>query len=254
MHILLSFMAKRLFPVLATGWLAAILPGEVVAGPVPACGTDTLSNYVSGSSLPGGCSVQGLVFSGFTYFPVSNAPLASGIRIGPAISGAGLSVTRTDGGAFSAAAGQSISFEIDFSVLVDAATPIFGAGLAMPGFTGTASATEYLCNGQAYIQPGGCAGSVPKSFAVGSAGIGNPTTAALQFPGLVTGTENIGLLVTVGTAGDAGSIAVVTADFAEVPAIPEPASWAGMLAGLIGAAAFSKRLPRRRRSLSACIP
>jgi hypothetical protein len=249
MHTLLSFMAKRLCPVIAAGWLAANVTGAAVAGTVPACSADTLSNYVSVSSVPGGeCSVEGLVFSGFTYHPVSNAPLASGIRIGPAFSGAGLSVTRTDGGAFSAAAGQGISFEIDFSVLVDVATPISGAGLAIPGFTGNASATEYLCDGQAYLYTGACTGSVPKSFAVGSAGIANPTTGALQFPGVVIGTENIGLLVTVGTAGDAGSIDVVTADFAEVAAIPEPASWASMLVGLIGVGALSKRFRRRRTS------
>jgi hypothetical protein len=252
MHTLLSFMAKRLGPVFAAGWIAAGLPGAVVAGPVPACGTDTLSSYIGSSSLPGaGCAVQGLVFSGFTYHPVSNAPLASGIRISPALSGAGLSVTRADGSAFSAAAGQSISFEIDFSVLVDAATPIYGAGLAMPGFAGNASATEYLCDGQAYLYTGGCAGSVAKSLAVGSAGIGNPTTAALQFPGPATGTESIGLLVTVGAAGDAGSIAVLTTDFAQVAAIPEPASWASMLVGLLGAGACSKRFARRRVSSAA---
>jgi hypothetical protein len=246
----LNARARRLWHQIAALAVFAIVIGAAgpsVAGPVPACAADSLSNYVNASVLPGAvCSVGALDFGGFSYHPTSNAPLASGIEIDPASTGTGLSIRRAGTGTFSAAAGQTISFEIDFTVTVDPASPIFGATLSIPGFSGNASATEFLCSSHSYVFTGGCAGALPQTFAVGNGGIANAATALLPFAGAVSGIENVGLVVTVGGIGSGGAIETVSSGFVQVSPVPELPSWATMLAGLVGAGAVGKRLRSRR--------
>jgi hypothetical protein len=156
--------------------------------PLPACGAASLAAYITITSNPpasGGCATGGLDYFNFSYHPVQNAPLASGINVTPTFSF----------GPATAAPGQVVNFEIDYLILLDAQLFIRSDSLSLDA-TGNVIATEYFCNDTQYIGNGLCLGSHPaQSLTVGTPVTGLSPSASMTFAQPVTTSQNVGVVL-----------------------------------------------------------
>ena len=218
----LSF--KLLFAVFAAGSISTALatPG------FPACGTDSLSNYITNTfSPPGGCAIGILDYFDFTYHPLSNAPLASAIQVTPTAKGFSF-------GPVTAALGQTVSFEIDYDIVIDPAPVITGGDLGLD-VGGSVLVTERFCNDIPYqFSTGTCLGGVaPEVLQVGTPDTGKLLSNSITFVHPATVSQQVAIVFTLSSIGNvAGSFDHLGAG-SIVTGIPEPAAAAGLLLGLV---------------------
>jgi hypothetical protein len=196
----------------------------------------------------GGCSVGILDYYNFTYHPVSNAPLASAIEVSiSSLPGSGFSFTRADGNAFTAAAGQTVQFEIDYNLIIDPAPIITGGDMNLDPPSGNVTVTEYFCNDVSYIYTGFCSGSLPETLTVGTAASGFPSSATIVFAKPALTSQAVGILFTLNGGTSGASFDGLDSTSQVLSLSPEPASAAGLLAGLLTLAGGYKLRKRRNR-------
>ena len=207
---------------------------------LPSCSTASLANYISTTGNPpasGGCAIGILDYYNMSYLPGSNAPAASNISVTP--SGSGFSF-----GPVTAAPGQTVQFEIDYDIFIDPAPIITGDDMRLD-VTGSVAVTEFFCNDVSYVGSGLCLGSTPApSLSVGTPDTGFPLTNSIVFAHPATVSQYVGIVFTL--KGGAGGASFDGLDSASIiSGIPEPASAAGFLVGVL-ALAGGYRLKRQR--------
>jgi hypothetical protein len=217
----------------------------VSASPTTPCSAGTLSSYESTYSAPLGCSIGILDYSGFTYHPVSNAPLASAITLTPETGG--FSFTQTNGLPFTASAGEIVQFEIDYNIIIDPAPILAGADNSIDPPTGNVTVTEFFCNDSQYVYSGSClTGFLANPVQTLSVGTIPPLTlsAAITFSTPATAFQGVGVLFTLNGTNGPSTFDGASADSVVIGDVPEPA--ACFLAGL-GLLAGSYTLRKRKR-------
>ena len=226
---------KLLVSFFVVGSLSSVFAGGT---PVPGCGPASLASYITTTATPpatGGCSIGILDYYNFAYLPTQNAPLASAINVAP--SGQGFTF-----GPITAAAGQTVSFEIDYQIYIDPTPVITGDNLGLD-VTGNITVTEFFCNDSRYLGNGLCLGHSADVLQVGNAN-GLPNTASITFTDPAHVSQEVGIVFTLvgGTSGASfeglNSASIVTS-------APEPASIAFTLFGL---AALAGGYKLRKRS------
>jgi hypothetical protein len=237
-----SFALKLLISVVAVGSFSTAFAGSSL----PSCGVASLASYITTTANPpasGGCAIGILDYFDFSYHPVSNAPLASAINVSPSVNGSGFSF-----GPVTAAAGQTVQFEIDYDLFIDPAPIITGDNLGLDPPTGNVVVTEYFCNDISYIGGGLCALSQPApSLTVGTPGTGFPyPSATITFAHPATTSQNVGIVFTL-TGGATGASFDGLDTVSLISGVPEPASAGGLLGGLLVLAGGYKLRKQRTR-------
>ena len=222
-----SISIKLCLSLLVAGSYSAIF----AVSTLPSCSTASLANYISTTANPpatGGCAIGILDYYNMSYIPGSNAPAASTVSVTP--SGSGFSF-----GPVTAAPGQTVQFEIDYDIFIDPAPVITGDDMGLD-VTGSVQVTEYFCNDVSYVGNGLCLGSTPAlSLSVGTPDTGLPENASIVFAHPATVSQYVGIVFTLkGGAGGASFEGLDTASV--ISGVPEPASAAGFLAGVLALA------------------
>jgi hypothetical protein len=227
-------------------FLALLFSGAAFANSTfPACASDNLANYIADTvntaTVNDGCAVGVLDYINFAYIPGTNAPSASAIEVNPITGGFSF-------GPASAGINQTVTFEIDYSMVIDPAPIVTGDNLHIDPPSGDVFVTEYFCNDTSYIGSGLCSAHVPaQSATVGTPASGFPDTVPVTFNPPVTTSQEVGIVFTLigsSTAGasfdglDSGSIVSIT---------PEPASAAAFLVGFLALAGGYKLKKQRTR-------
>jgi hypothetical protein len=237
-------------------FVAASLCPQLTAGPVyPDCEPGSLQDYINSSGcVLGGSSGGIVVFSGFI-FP---APLnpdditalgASDIELTPVPSGLGGSFDFS--GAFSVPAGDTITYDIDYFLLLDPG-PILGGGSLTLDPSGDVSVTESICADSLfatvgdntvcqYNTPNGVVDSAPQSLSVDDS---NPpyslsASIALDPPAYNFAYVDTTIVLTGGSNTPATSGGVVVTD--NVEPLPEPMTSLLCLGGLTALGIFRRR-------------
>lgn len=231
-----SISIKLCLCLLVAGSFSSIL----AVSTLPSCSTASLANYIGTTSNPpatGGCAIGILDYYNMSYVPGSNAPAASAIGVTP--SGSGFSF-----GPVTAAPGQTVQFEIDYDIFIDPVPEITGDNMGLD-VTGSVQVTEYFCNDVSYVGNGLCLGSTPAvSLSVGTPDTGLPLTNSIVFAHPATVSQYVGIVFTLkGGTGGASFDGLNSASI--VTGVPEPASAAGFLVGIL-ALAGGYRLKRQR--------
>jgi hypothetical protein len=214
------------------------------SGTYPACGSGTVASYITSTAQPpptGGCAINPLDYFNFSYIPGSNAPSASGINVTTSSSGTGFSF-----GPVTAAAGQTVQFEIDYQIVIDPAPIITGDNLGLDPPTGLVTVTEFFCNDVSYIGNGLCLGGVAApSLTVGTPGTGFMSSNTITFGSPARVSQNVGIVFTLdgGTAGASFD----GLDTVSLVATPEPAAAGGLLLGLLTLASGYRLKKQRSR-------
>jgi hypothetical protein len=234
-----SYVLKLSFWLFAAGSFSSIFATSTL----PSCSTASLQSYVGTTANPpatGGCAIGILDYFNVSYLPGSNAPAASAINVAP--SGSGFSF-----GPVTAAPGQTVQFEIDYDIFIDPAPIITGSDLGLDPPTGSVTVTEYFCNDVSYIGSGLCLGSQPaQSLTVGTPVTGFPESASITFAKPATTSQEVGIVFTlIGGTGGASFDGLDTASI--ISGVPEPASVAGLLVGLLTLAGGYKLKRQRNR-------
>jgi hypothetical protein len=247
---------KTILSVLALSLCALLCPQLDASSFLPACVAGSLASYEASSGcVLGGGSGGVLVFSGFASSvdnPDSVTVLdPSEIELTPEPSGLGGSFDFS--GDFSVPAGDRVTYNIDYFLLIDPA-PILGGGSLHLDPTGNVSFTESICADSSFGTDGnghtvcvfnsqlGPVDSSPQSFSVDNS---NPpfslskefnlNPAAYNFA-----TVQTAIVLTGGTSG-ASSGGVVVGDTVTTAA-PEPVTSLLCLGGLIAIGIFRRRL------------
>jgi hypothetical protein len=222
--------------------------------PYPDCADGSLQDYIGSTCVLGGSSGGIVVFSGFVFpTPVitGSAPAtalgASDIELTPEPSGLGGSFDFS--GDFSVPAGDTITYDIDYFLLLDPG-PILGGGSLALDPTGDVSVTESICADSffgtlggntvcEYNTPDGVVDSAPQVFTVASV----PPYSLLDTFLLDPGAYNFAYVDTeiVLTGGETGATSggVVVTD--TVYAAPEPMTSLLCLGGLMAIGIFRRR-------------
>jgi hypothetical protein len=212
------------------------------AGPLPACSTGNLGDYVNNNIFPNGCYIGILDYYDFTYHTVTPGtdPAASAITVTPEVNGFSF-------GPVSAAANTTVEFEIDYDIYIDPVPRIPGASLTIDPPTGDVSVTEYFCNDVAYVYTGSCLGPAPFTLTVGTPGSGFPSSAVINFGDNPASTsQQVGILFTL-TGGATGASFDGLDAVSIVSSVPEPVPAASLLLGLLTLAWGYKLKGQRNR-------
>lgn len=236
-----NFPALRLLLSLA---IAASVSTAFAGSTLPDCLTGSLGGYISQTANPpatGGCAIGDLDYYNFSYLRGSNAPAASAIAVTPLATGFSF-------GPVTAAAGQTVQFEIDYDLFIDPAPIITGDKLGLDPPTGNVVVTEYFCNDVSYVGSGLCLGSRPApSLTVGTPGTGYPSSASIVFNPPATVSEEVGIVFTLTGGATGASFDGLDSTSVVVYSAPEPPAAGGLLLGM-GFLALLKR-GRTRHSL-----
>jgi hypothetical protein len=228
-------LLKLLLPVLMLA-SSTILFGNPSAG-LGSCPAATLSTYAS--DFPKGCAIGILDYSNFTYHSVSNAPLAGDIFLTPSSQGFGF--TQTNGKPFTAALGQIVQFEVDYTIFIDPAPVIGGADDSLDPPTGNVTASEFFCNDLRYVYSGSCQNGSPYKLSVGTPSTGLPYSASISFGNSAKQFQTVGILFTLDGTDGVSSFDGLDTD-TQLVITPEPVS--AMLTGLFlvaGGCGFRKQ-------------
>ncbi len=218
---------------------------NVSATPTTPCSTGTLSSYESSYSVPLGCSIGILDYSGFTYHPISNAPLPGAITLTPETGG--FAFTQTSGLPFTASAGEIVQFEIDYNIIIDPAPILAGADNSVDPPSGNVTITEFFCNDSQYVFEGTClTGFLSNPVQALSVGTIPPLSlsASIIFSTPAISFQDVGVLFTLNGTNGPSSFDGVDANSVVIGDVPEPA--ACFLVGL-GLVAGSYTLRKRKR-------
>jgi hypothetical protein len=228
-----------------TGAAVAFSSGRTpaAASPIPICATDTLSDY---TSLPNGCTIEDKTFflSGVLHrlgeppqIPFESVTVTPDSTPG----NPGLTFTSTDFspsgfGCSSIVVLGPVQCELAFGYVVrvnPGGQPIDAVTLSVSGAqvtgTGTMDITKSICA----VSSCNSGNILSESVDAGS----TSATTSFSPTTLVQGQDD--LLLDTGTNGTAG-LSSFTNTFAEVPAVPEPASWSLLGLGLAAMAAWRR--------------
>jgi hypothetical protein len=240
-------------------FVAALLGPPLKASPIyPDCAAGTLQSYINSSGCVLGEDAGAyVVFSGFAFpTPTSTggAPVldASQIELTPQSSGLGGSFDfSVVGGDFSVGANQTVTYDIDYFLLLDPA-PILGGGSLHLDPSGEVSVTESICadsyfgtDGDAtvceYNTPNGIVESAPQSLSVDDSSPPYSLSASIELDPAAYNFASIEteIVLTGGETG-ASSGGVVVSD--TVYALPEPVTSLLCLGGLTAIGVFRRRL------------
>jgi hypothetical protein len=234
---------------------AALCPQLKADFPYPECVAGTLQSYInsSGCILGQGPAGEQVIFSGFAFPTPLNPDSATAldpteIELTPVASG--LSGSFDFSGDFTVPAGDTLTYYIDYFLLLDPG-PILGGGSLHLDPSGDVSVTESICadsyftvsDGATVCQSntsGGLVNSTPQSFSVDDS---NPpfslsTSFLLSPPAFDSANVETTIMLTGGTSG-ASSGGVVVTD--TVGTVPEPVTSLLCLGGLIALGVFRRR-------------
>jgi len=237
--------------------LAAVCPQLEAGFPYPDCVAGTLQSYIDSSGcILGESADAAVVFSGFAFPDPYNpdgltSPVlldATDIELTPVSSG--LSGSFDFSGSFSVPAGDTLTYYIDYFLLLDPA-PVLGGGSLHLDPSGSVSVTESICadsyfgvsDGATVCQTntsGGVVNSTPQSLSVDNS---NPpyslsASIALNPPAYDFANVETAITLTGGVAGASSGGVVITDD---VSAVPEPVTSLLCLGGLIAIGIFRRR-------------
>jgi hypothetical protein len=237
--------------------LAAMCPQLKAGFPYPDCADGTLLSYEDSSGCILGGSTGGIVvFSGFAFPDPYNpdgltSPTlldASGINLTPIPSGLGGSFDFS--GSFSVPAGDTLTYYIDYFLLLDPG-PILGGGSLHLDPSGDVSVTESICadsffgvsNGATVCQTntaGGVVNSTPQSLSVDNSSPPYSLSASIALNPPAYDYANVETAITL-TGGTSGAVSggVVVTDI--VDAVPEPVTSLLCLGGLTAIGIFRRR-------------
>jgi hypothetical protein len=238
-----SFALKLIFSLLAAGSSSAIFATSTL----PSCTTASLASYISTTAFPpttGGCAIGILDYYNFSYI-MGTGPASSALEVTPNSSGldGGFNFSLANGNPITAAPGQTVTFEIDYQIVIDPAPIVTGGDLKLDPPSGDVTITEYFCNDISYVPTGFClGGSTPDTLQVTTA---NPT-ASITFPDPATKSQQVGIVFTLVGGANGASFDGLDAN-SIVTVAPEPAS-AGFLAGLLVLVGGYKLRKRRNGS------
>jgi hypothetical protein len=237
-------------------FLAALLCPQLEAGPIyPDCVAGSLQSYIGSSGcVLGESDGAEVVFSGFAFPTPLNpdgAPVldASQIEVTPVASG--LSGSFDFSGDFSAPAGDTVTYDIDYFLLLDP-PPILGGGSLFLDPTGDVSVTESICadsffgtdaSGDTVCEsntPSGAVDSIPQSLNVNNSNPPESLSASIVLDPAAYNFASIEteIVLTGGTSG-ASSGGVTAGD--TVFAAPEPVTSLLCLGGLTAIGIFRRR-------------
>ena len=245
-----TFLSALLF------FVAALAGPDLKASTIyPDCQAGTLQSYISSSGCILGEDASGaVVFSGFAFpAPVSTGGAAvldaSQIELTPQSSGLGGSFDFS--GDFSVPAGDTVTYDIDYFLLLDPA-PILGGGSLNLDPSGEVSVTESICadsyfgtdgNGNTVCQyntPNGTVDSTPQTLSVDDTNPPYSLSASIELDPAAYNFASIETVIVL-TGGESGASSggVVVGD--TVYALPEPVTSLLCLGGLIAIGVFRRR-------------
>jgi hypothetical protein len=229
-----------------------LCPQLEAAAAIPDCMAGSLESYIGSSCVLGEGDGASVIFSGFTFATVNpdGAPVldASQIELTPVATG--LSGSFDFSGEFSAPAGDTVTYDINYLITLDPA-PILGGGSLFLDPTGDVSVTESICadstfgtddNGNTVCESNGpnSPASTPQSLTVDNS---NPPSSLMALIVLDPAAYNFAnvdnaIVLTGGTAG-ASSGGVLIGD--SVAELPEPVTSLLCLGGLAAIGVFRRR-------------
>jgi hypothetical protein len=236
----LNFRASKLL-------LSLLIAGPVstafAASILPSCQPGTVASYVASTGYPGGgCSIGILDYYQFSYVTRhgGNAPIDTAIAVNPEANGFSF-------GPVSAAPFTTVTFEIDYDIVIDPVPRIPGASLNIDPPIGDVVVTEYFCNDVEYKPTGNCLGSVAPSLTVGTPASGYPSSAQINFANPAAVSQEVGIVFTL-TGGATGASFDGLDAVSLVSSVPEPAPVAALLLGLLtlGGGYLGKARARKR--------
>jgi hypothetical protein len=219
------------------------------------CGTASLQSYIGSACEVGKESGGILVFGNFNFFISSgNTDLsAADITVSPITDGLGGGFNFTGFTDFPVAAGQEVTFEIDYSLLIDPGPVVTGMDMGMDPPFGSVSITQIVCTDPVFVgnevEVGNAVGGGPRCNSVQSFSVDDidpPTSwnSHLDLDPTIQNSANVRILFDLvgGTTG--AGFDGVTATNTAVSPVPEPFS---LTLGSAGLGALI--LLRRRRQL-----
>jgi len=235
-----SLALKLVVSMLAVGSFSSMFAGSTL----PSCGTESLASYITGTAFPpstGGCAIGILDYYNFSYI-MGTGPAASALEVTPTASGFNFSLA--SGTPITAAPGQTVTFEVDYQIVIDPAPIVTGGDLNLDPPAGDVTVTEYFCNDISYVGSGLClGGSTPDTLQVTTA---NPS-ASIVFPDPATKSQQVGIVFKLVGGANGASFDGLDADSTVLTFTPEPAS-TGLLTGLLLLAGGYKLRKRRNGS------
>lgn len=233
-----SVILKSVFCLLVVGSFSTVF----AASDLPSCGTASLASYIGSTAFPpvtGGCAIGILDYYNFSYI-MGTGPAASALQVSP--TGSGFEFSLASGSPITAAPGQTVSFEIDYQIVIDPAPIISGGSDNLDPPSGNVSVTEYFCNDISYVPTGFClGGSTPDSLTVTTA----DPSKSIVFPNPALVSEQVGIVFTLIGGANGASFDGLEADSTVLSLTPEPTTAGGMLLGLLALAGYKLRQRRR---------
>jgi hypothetical protein len=235
------FALKLLVPFLVLGSFSTTFASSTL----PSCGSASLATYVTNNVYPaGGCAIGVLDYYNFSY-TMGNGPAATALDVAPTASGFNFSLF--GGAPIKAAPGQTVSFEIDYQIVIDPAPIISGGDLRLDPPTGNVIITEYYCNDITFDSGTKTClgGATPDTLTLNSFN-GVPSSASVVFSvDPARKFQDVGIVFTLNGGTTGASFDGLDADSAVLTLSPEPASAAGVSLGLLTLAGGYKLRKRR---------
>jgi hypothetical protein len=229
-------------------FIVASLCLQLNASPIyPDCIAGSLASYEAGGSNDSSCAIGGSsggveIIDGFQY----SGPSGDGSLIQLTPNPVGLGGGFIYSGFPSAAAGQSLTFDIGYFYTIDAGPIGSGADLGMDPPTGNVSITESVCV-DSFFTEGGCTNrDTPQSLSVDNTNPPTSLTAQILFNPVATFGADVEIQVVETGCTTPGCTSVsgfdnTTATQVIVPATPEPVASLLCLGGLIAIGIFRRR-------------
>jgi len=248
---------KKLWSTLVFFLAAFLCPQLDADSPYPDCAIGSLESCIDSSGcVLGGSSGGVVVFGGFVFPSPLNPDGLTGlldptqIELTPVSSGLGGSFDFS--GDFSVPAGDTVTYDVDYFLLLDPA-PILGGGSLALDPSGNVSVTESICadsffatgpGGATVCQsngPGGVVDSAPQSLTVDDSNPPFSLSASITLNPAAYNFANVetAIVLTGGAAGASSEGVVVTDTIGETP---EPVTSLLCLGGLTAIGIFRRRL------------
>ena len=223
---------------------AGILVGMISAGSAlnagslaPACVAGTLATYENSLAVTGApfeCSVGIDNFAGFTS---SGGLDATNVEITPVLAsggGGGFTLSALNSSVFAVAAGDTATYEVDWSFVVDVGPQADAASLGMDPPSGNVTITQEYCTDALFNPNGGCDSEDIQALSVSTPPcFSDPITdpgdcmSTLAFQPLL---DSAGVMTIISLNGS--SFDSLTGTASDINAAPEPATYMAAFGGL----------------------
>jgi hypothetical protein len=244
----------RTFLVLSIAVLTILLPRMEANTQSLPCGTDTLQNYEDkGSCELGGGNGGILVFSNFTFSATSSgSPIildASQITVTPDPEGLGGGFIFDGFNNAPVLAGQTATYDIQYSYFIDAGPVSSGADIGMDPPFGNVSITESICADSIFVQIAGAPLQceipndpfAPQTFSVDDTNPPTSWTNHLDLNPMVMSFASIDDTIFLNGGTDGAHFDNLTATSTVVNPTPEPLTLLTTLGGLLAIGFLRRR-------------